>query len=111
MTLLLVATLELDMANITVCSGDFYQGLLGCNLLCRHNEVLSEATITLPRLHQLAAISWPQKKVDCIAIACTELEEPVIAMMTGSHILPSPPKPTRLQIRSTTFKAEGAPNS
>ena len=48
MTLLLVPTLELDVANIAVCSGDFYQGLLGCDLLCRHNEVLSTATITLP---------------------------------------------------------------
>ena len=27
---------------------DFYQGLLGCDLLCGHNEVLSAATITLP---------------------------------------------------------------
>ena len=50
MTLLLVPTLDLDMANIAVCSGDFYQGLLGCDLLCRYNEALSTATITLPRL-------------------------------------------------------------
>ena len=50
MTLLLVPTLKLDMANIAVCSGNFYQGMLGCDLLCRHNEVLGIATITLPRL-------------------------------------------------------------
>ena len=48
MTLLLAPILELDMANIAICLGDFHQGLLGCDLLCGHNEVLSAATITLP---------------------------------------------------------------
>ena len=49
MTLLLAPTLELDVSNVAICSGDFYQGLLGCDLLCRHNEALGAATITLPR--------------------------------------------------------------
>ena len=48
MTLLLTPTLELDVANVPICSGNFYQGLLGCNLLCRHDEALGAATITLP---------------------------------------------------------------
>ena len=48
MTLLLVPTLEIDVANVTVCLGNFYQGLLGCNLLCKHNEALGAATISLP---------------------------------------------------------------
>ena len=50
MTLLLVPTLEIDMVNIAVCSGNFYQGLLGCDLLCGHNKALGPATITLPGL-------------------------------------------------------------
>ena len=50
MTLLLAPTLELDIANVSVCSGGFYQGLLGCDLMCGHNEALSTATITLPEL-------------------------------------------------------------
>ena len=50
MSLLLAPTLEVDMANIAICLGDFYQGLLGCDLLCRYNEVLGAATITLPGL-------------------------------------------------------------
>ena len=49
MTLLLAASLELDVANVAVYSGDCYQGLLGCDLLCGHNKALSTATITLPR--------------------------------------------------------------
>ena len=48
MTLLLAPTLEIDVANVAICLGNFYQGLLGCNLLCRHNEALGAATITLP---------------------------------------------------------------
>ena len=50
MTLLLAPTLEIDVANVAVCLGDFYQGLLGYDLLCGHNEALGAATISLPRL-------------------------------------------------------------
>ena len=50
MTLLLAPTLELDVANVTICSSNFYQGLLGCDLLCEHNEMLGMATIILPGL-------------------------------------------------------------
>ena len=48
MTLLLAPTLEIYVSNVAVCSGNFYQGLLGCDLLCRHNEVLGATTISLP---------------------------------------------------------------
>ena len=50
MTILLAPTLDLDVSNIAICSGNFYQGLLGCDLLCRHNEALGVASITLPEL-------------------------------------------------------------
>ena len=49
MTLLLAPTLEIDVSNVAVCSDNFFQGLLVCNLLCWHNEVLGAATISLPR--------------------------------------------------------------
>ena len=48
MTFLLAPTLELDVVTTAVCSSNYYQGLLGCDLLCRHNEALGMATITLP---------------------------------------------------------------
>ena len=48
MTLLLAPTLEIDVSNVAVCLGNFYQGLLRCNLLCGHNEVLGAAAISLP---------------------------------------------------------------
>ena len=33
MTFLLVPTLELNVSNIAICLGKFYQGLLGCDWL------------------------------------------------------------------------------
>ena len=48
MTLLVVPTLEIDVSNVAVYSGNFYQGLLGCDLLCGHNEALGTTTISLP---------------------------------------------------------------
>ena len=48
MTLILAPTLEVDVSNVAVCSGDFYQGLLGCDLLCGYNKALGAATISLP---------------------------------------------------------------
>ena len=47
MTLLLAPTLEIDVSNFAICLCNFYQGLLRCDLLCRHNEVLGAATISL----------------------------------------------------------------
>ena len=49
-TLLLMPTLELAVVNIAICLDNFYQGLLGSDLLCGHNKALGTATITLPKL-------------------------------------------------------------
>ena len=47
-------TLELDVANVAICLGNFYQGLLGCDLLCGHNEALGAATsLCLGRTNQV----------------------------------------------------------
>ena len=48
MTLQLAPTLEVNVSNVAVCSGDFYQGLLGYDLLCGHVKALGAATISLP---------------------------------------------------------------
>ena len=50
MTLLLAPTLKIDVANVAICLGNFYQGLLRCDLLCGQNKALGAATITLPGL-------------------------------------------------------------
>ena len=41
---LLVPTLVVDVANV----GNFYQGLLGCNVLYGHSKVLGLAAFALP---------------------------------------------------------------
>ena len=58
MTLLLVPTLEIDVANVAICLGDFYQGLLRNDLLCGHNEALGAATLTLTGPNQPGTVSW-----------------------------------------------------
>ena len=73
-TLLLAPTFELDVANVAVCSGNFYQGLLRCDLLCWHNKALSTATITFYRPDQPGTVSWLYKKVGCVVVAQMELQ-------------------------------------
>ena len=101
MTLLLVPTLEVDVANITIRLVDFYQGLLECNLLCGCNEVLGSATI--PLLGRINMLLLAVKKVGCIEVAWIELQEPAAVMMVGSHIPPPSLEPAPPQITSTTF--------
>ena len=48
-----------------------------------------------------------RKNIGCIVVTQMKLQEPTMAMMIGSHILPPLPEPTPSQILSTTFKAEG----
>ena len=48
-SMLLALTLGVDMANVTVCLGDFYLGFLGCDVLYGQNKALGLATTTLPR--------------------------------------------------------------
>ena len=85
MTLLLAPTLEIDVANVAICSGDFYQGLLGCNLLCRHNKALSATTITF-------ASGWTNKgllvghrrRQDVLWPPGWSQQQPAKAMIVGS---------------------------
>ena len=64
--------LELDVANVAIYLGNLYQGLLGYDLLCHHNEALGTATITWPGPDKPGVIIWPQKKVGCVAV--TQME-------------------------------------
>ena len=50
MSILLALTLEIDITSVAKYSGDFYQGMLGCDVLCMHSKLLSPATTALPGL-------------------------------------------------------------
>ena len=68
MTLLVVSTLELDLAGVNICSGDFYQALLGCDLLTGVEPlILGPAMIHLPGTEHLGYMTWMQHKLGCIA--------------------------------------------
>ena len=41
MYILLMLTLDIEVTNVAVCLGDFYQNLLGCYMVYRHNKALS----------------------------------------------------------------------
>ena len=47
MTLQLSPTLEVDVTDVTVSSGDFYQALLGCDLLKGKPGILGPATLKM----------------------------------------------------------------
>ena len=46
-SVLLATHLGDDVANVAVCSGNFYQGMLGCDMLYGHNKALGPNTIAL----------------------------------------------------------------
>ena len=51
MTLQLSSTLEMDLTGVNVCSGDFYQALLGCDILGglhAGGPILGPAVIHMP---------------------------------------------------------------
>ena len=47
---LLAAILEVYVSNSAICSGNFYQGLLGCDVLCGYNKDITVATTILAGL-------------------------------------------------------------
>ena len=47
MSLLLAPTLEIEVAYVSACLVNFYQALLGCDVLLRHHGALGPATVAL----------------------------------------------------------------
>ena len=88
--LLMVHTLELDIAYITIFSSDFYQGFLGCDLLCGHNKALG-----------MAIIITAQSGLTCCYLLASKGElhyscpdEATIAYHSDNGLLPHPASPT-----------------
>ena len=79
-----IHTLEVDVANEAICLGDFYEGILGYDVLYEHNKALGPATIVLPWPDYQATVSWLQKKLACIAVTHREPQEATVALMLGS---------------------------
>ena len=73
MTVQLAPTLELDVGDVNVSSGDFYQALIGCDILGGLHtggaSVLGPAVIHMPGPGAPGYVSWMQPKSGCVAYA------------------------------------------
>ena len=69
MTLQLTPTLEMDLENVAVLDAQFYQALIGCDLLQGKAGVLGPATIQMGMGNRAGTIQWHHKKGQSIAIA------------------------------------------
>lgn len=58
MTLQLSATLEVDVTEVTVSAGSFYQGLLGCDILYGKPGILGPATVQLGGPGVEGSLQW-----------------------------------------------------
>ena len=58
-TVQLTPTLELDVAEVVVSDGDFYQCLLGMDILAGKPGVLGPATIHIGGSRTAGSIQWP----------------------------------------------------
>ena len=106
MTMQLSPTLEVDVTNVLVSAGEFYQALLGCDLLQGKSGVLGPAIITMKGPNQPGTVQWKQEKVGCIAVATILEDSPTVNNAKGK--LPPPPK-TKPPAATppTTLAAEG----
>ena len=89
-TVQLTPTLEVDLANVCVSSGAFYQALLGCDLLEGHEGVLGPAVIHLGGRGKKGSIQWEQTKLGCIAVA-PFIEQASSVNAASREALPPPP--------------------
>ena len=89
-TVQLTPTLEVDLANVCVSSGSFYQALLGCDLLEGQDGVLGPAVIHLRGKHGRGSIQWEQTKLGCIAKA-PFIEQATSVNAATREALPPPP--------------------
>ncbi len=99
-TVQLAPTLEVDVAGVTVSAGDFYQALLGCDLLNGKRGILGSATVVMGD-----CVQWKQEKAGCIAVAEFLAKTPSANAAGGW--LPPPPPPAGSAVVQTTFEQEG----
>ena len=95
-------TLELDLAGVLVCEGNFYQGLIGGDMLSGKQDILGAAAIKMPSAGDTGHIMWKQNKLGCIAIA-------PLLHQTSAHAVTLPPPPAKgpTDTPTTTFDAKG----
>jgi hypothetical protein len=89
---------------VAVSEGDFYQCLLGGDVLSGKPGILGPATIQMSSHNTVGNVQWRQLKGGCIAIA--DLIHPT-ASVNPADVLPPPPPSAQTQVQKTTLKKEG----
>ena len=97
MTVQLSPMLELDIGNINMSSGNFYQALIGCDILgglhASRTAVLGPAVIHMPGPGAPGYASWMQPKSGCIAHA--KMLMPMAGGVSPVLTMALPPPPTK----------------
>ena len=106
MTLQLAPTLELDVAEVNVSTGDFYQALIGGDILGGLHTggatVLGPAVIHMPGPGAPGHVSWMQPKSGCAAHAKILAPKHGWVAPINGKALPPPPAAGAI-----TFETEG----
>lgn len=99
-------TLELDVGDVNISAGNFYQAHIGCNILGRLHAsraaVLGPAVIHMPGPGTMGYISWMQPKSGCMAYA--EILAPAAAGIIPVTMTQLPPLAAQ---KPATFESKG----
>ena len=97
------------MADVGVSEGEFYQCLIGGDLLNGKQGMLGPAVISLGGRRANGNVQWKQPKSGCVAIA--EFLRPTPSTnVVGPTIPPAPPPANRYPVSAiptSTFEAKG----
>ena len=106
MTVQFSPTLELDIGDVNIFSGNFYQALIRCNILGGLHAVgaavLGPAVIHMPVPGTQGYISWMQPKSRCMAY--TKMLVPTTGGVSPVTMTALPPTPAK---KLMTFESEG----
>ena len=98
--------LEMDVADVNVSSGGFYQTLISCDILCRLHAggaaVLGQAVIHMLGPGAPGYLSWMQPKSGCVTYA--KMLTPAAGRVSPVLMMALPPPPNE---RLATFESEG----
>ena len=96
----------MDISGVNVSSGDFYQALLGCNILGRlypsATAVLGPAVIHMLGPVTAGYVSWMQSKLGCMVYA--NMLMPSVGGVSPIITTQLPPLPAN---KSVTFESKG----
>ena len=95
-------TLELDLSDVVVSVGDFYQALKGGDVLRGKSGILGPAQIVMLSSMTVGNIQWRQLRGGCMAVA--NFIHPSILANPANILPPAPPAAPMTKARTTLAK-------